>query len=109
VKLIVQLFSISSLCVIGWVPYGVVSTMLMIRSTEQLSYLLSTFFIYLPYVQTLLLPHICFLFIPDIKRKFLTLFASFYGFIIILSANKVHVMNDEHNPTQTQLPLATIK
>ncbi|CAF4484310.1 unnamed protein product [Rotaria sp. Silwood1] len=71
IKLSVQVFSISTLCVIGWIPYGVVSTIQLFHNTEFLSYLLSTFFIYFPYIQTLFLPYVCLLFMPKIKNKVL--------------------------------------
>jgi hypothetical protein len=68
-KLSVQLFPISTLCIIGWIPYGVVSTMQIFINSDLLKYLLSTFFIYFPYAQTLFLPYICLLFMPDTKKK----------------------------------------
>jgi hypothetical protein len=102
-----QLFSISTLCIIGWIPYGVVSTMQIFANTDFLSYLLSTFFIYFPYAQTLFLPYACLLFMPEIKKKFSRIMLSFWCFKILYDQNQVHVGNDEHHNTLTHVNLVT--
>ena len=45
----------------------------MFQNSERLAYILSTVFVYLPYLQSLILPYLCMLFIPDIKQKFFAL------------------------------------
>jgi hypothetical protein len=80
---------------IGWLPYGVVSTMQIFVNTYFLSYLLSKFFIYFPYVQTLFLPYACLFFMPEIKQKFYNFISSFCCFKILFHQNQVHVGNDK--------------
>jgi hypothetical protein len=94
-KLSVQLFSISTLCIIGWIPYGVVSIMQIFADTPLLDYILATFFIYFPYVQTLFLPYACLFFMPEIKQKFYNVFSSSWCFKLFCSNNRVHVRNTE--------------
>ncbi|CAM2729134.1 unnamed protein product [Rotaria socialis] len=101
-KLSIQLFSISSLCVIGWVPYGVVSTLQIFSNTDLLTFLLSTFFIYFPYVQTSFTPYVCLLFIPEIKKKFRSTLQSSWLIKLICHKNQVHVNNDEQLNTLTR-------
>jgi hypothetical protein len=94
-KLSVQLFSISTLCIIGWIPYGVVSIMQIFADTPLLDYILATFFIYLPYVQTLFLPYACLFFMPEIKQKFYNILSSFWCLKLFCSNNRVHIENNE--------------
>ena len=75
---------------IGWIPYGTVSTMQLIANTEFLSYLLSTFFIYFPYAQTLFLPYACLFFMPEIKKKFYRKLSSVRCFKFFCPQNRVH-------------------
>ncbi len=98
-KLSVQLFSISTLCIIGWIPYGVVSIMQIFADTSLLDYILATFFIYLPYVQTLFLPYAGLFFMPEIKQKFYKFVSSFWCFKIFCSNNRVDTGNNERNHT----------
>lgn len=93
IKLSVQLFSISILCIIGWVPYGVISTMQVFQNTNLLTYLLSTIFIYFPYVQTLFLPYVCLFFMPDIRKKFCTLVLLPWSFRRFHHENRVQPTN----------------
>jgi hypothetical protein len=46
------------------------------ENTDQLAYLLSTIFVYIPYIQTLLLPIICLFFMPAIIKKLRILVAA---------------------------------
>jgi hypothetical protein len=69
-----QLLSVAILYMIAWIPYSLTAVITIFNKKEQVEDLLSTFFVYLPYLQALLLPYICILFIPDIKQKFLSLF-----------------------------------
>ena len=92
-KLSVQLFSISILCIIGWVPYGVVSTMQIFENTEFLAYLLSTFFIYFPYAQSLFMPYACLVFMPEMRKKFYTVLSSLWCVKIFIHQNQVHPVN----------------
>jgi hypothetical protein len=88
----VQLFSISTLCMIGWVRYGIVSINQMFHNTKSLTYLLSTFFIYSPYAQTIFLPYACLFFMPEIKKKLILIWRSSYCRKRLLHQNEVHVM-----------------
>jgi len=63
---------------IGWIPYTTIGVIQIFEDTQQLGYLLSTIFVYIPYIQTLLLPIICLLFMPDIKQKLCTIFIESY-------------------------------
>jgi hypothetical protein len=101
-KLSVQLFSISTLCIIGWIPYGVVSIMQIFADTPLLDYILATFFIYLPYVQTLFLPYACLFFMPEIKQKFYNILSSFWCFKLFCPNNRVDVENTGRFNTITQ-------
>ena len=100
-KLSVQLFSISSLCMIGWVPYGVLSTMQMIRYTDFAGYLLGTYFIYFPYAQTLFLPYTCLLFMPNIRRKFIEAFYRTWIIKKCFPNNRIHVGDGLENRSMT--------
>lgn len=73
-KLTAQLIATSMLYTIGWVPYTTIGLIQIVGNTAQLTYLLSTIFVYIPYIQTLLLPIICLLFMPDILKKFRRVF-----------------------------------
>jgi hypothetical protein len=100
-KLSVQLFSISTLCIIGWVPYGIVSIMQIFADTPLLDYILATFFMYFPYVQTLFLPYACLFFVPEIKQKFYNILFSFRCFKLLCPTNRVHIVNIEPIHTLT--------
>ena len=75
--MITQLLSISVLYVLAWDPYGIIVMIQLFKNSEQLAIILSTYFVYLPYLQSLLLPYSCILFIPDAKKKILALFTVF--------------------------------
>ena len=76
VKLCIQLIAIALLYVIGWIPYSIIVLIQMFQYSDRLAYILSSFFAYLPYLQSLLLPYVCILFMPEIKKKFFALFTS---------------------------------
>ncbi len=76
-------------------------------NTNFLNYLLSTFFIYFPYVQTLFLPYACLFFMPEIKQKFYTVMSSLWRFKIFCHQNRVHVDNDDLLYRLTHLNLGT--
>ena len=106
-KLSVQLFSISVLCIIGWVPYGIVSTMQIFQNTSLLNYILSTFLIYFPYAQTLFLPYACLFFMPDIKRKFCDVLSWGWFVRICTNQNRLHPGNDVRLDVFSQATLRT--
>lgn len=58
--------------------------MQLIANTEFLSFLLSTFFIYFPYLQTMFLPYACVLFMPEIKTKL------FYALKLAKHQKRIH-------------------
>ncbi|CAF0742429.1 unnamed protein product [Adineta ricciae] len=102
-RLSFQLFSISSLCIIGWIPYGIVSSMQIFNNTPTLAYLLSTFFIYFPYIQTLLLPYVCIFFMPEIKQKLGLKWKNLYLFKKVYPHNRVHIAQTDQNYTLQDL------
>ena len=94
-KLSVQLFSISSLCMLGWIPYGILSTMQIFFYTPIAASLLATYFIYFPYVQTLFLPYSCLLFMPKMRRHFSNLFYSWWCYRKLFGGNRIHPLQTE--------------
>ena len=89
-KLSVQLFSISSLCMLGWIPYGILSTMQIFFSTPTAARLLATYFIYFPYIQSIFLPYASLMFMNEIRQKLLTLLCYFNHWKKICHTNKIH-------------------
>jgi hypothetical protein len=77
---------------IGWVPYTTIALIQIFENTQQLAYLLSTIFVFIPYIQTLLLPIICILFMPDIMQKFRTILIETYFGRMFRHQNQVHVI-----------------
>ncbi|CAF4366190.1 unnamed protein product, partial [Rotaria sordida] len=77
-KLSAQLIAASLLYIIGWIPYTTIGLIQIFENTQELSYLLSTYFVYVPYIQTLFLPIICLLFMPDMRHKLHSLFTESY-------------------------------
>ncbi|UJR24708.1 hypothetical protein I4U23_006082 [Adineta vaga] len=73
VRLALQLLAIGMAYIIAWIPYSIIVLIQMFQNSERLAYILSTVFVYLPYLQSLILPFLCMLFIPDVKQKFFAL------------------------------------
>ena len=73
----------------------------MFRYSERLAYILSTIFVYLPYLQALLLPYACILFIPEIKEKFFALLIIILQ-VIRCRGNRVQATNTRLNTTVHQ-------
>ncbi|CAF1315276.1 unnamed protein product [Rotaria sp. Silwood1] len=72
-KLSLQLLAIAMPYMIAWIPYSVIVLVQIFHYNEQLAYILSTYIGFLPYLQAFMLPHICLLFIPEIKKKIFTI------------------------------------
>ncbi|CAF3255720.1 unnamed protein product [Rotaria sp. Silwood2] len=71
-KLSLQLLAIAMPYMIAWIPYSIIVLVQIFQNTQELTYILSEFIVYLPYLQALVLPYVCILFIPEIKRKVFT-------------------------------------
>jgi hypothetical protein len=69
-----QLLAITMPYMIAWIPYSTIVLIQIFANTKQLAYLLTTYFVYLPYLQALLLPYLCISFVPEIQRKMLAVF-----------------------------------
>ena len=93
-----QLIAIALLYVIGWIPYSIIVLIQMFHYYERLAYILSTFFAYLPYLQALLLPYACILFMPEIKEKFFALSITLFQ-MIRCRRNRIQATNTEPNAT----------
>ncbi|CAF1583133.1 unnamed protein product [Adineta ricciae] len=98
-KLSVQLLAIALPYMIAWIPYCTVVTIQIFQNTEQLAYLLSTFFVYFPYIQVLFLPYICILFIPEIKQKFCILYNKIWHGKFVRRHNQIHAVVLRQNTT----------
>lgn len=68
-KLTVQLLAISVLYFLVWFPYTTVVLLQMFHNTPRLTYLMSTFIVYTPYLVVFTLPWICLLAMPEVKKK----------------------------------------
>jgi hypothetical protein len=104
-KLSIQLLSISLLYLISWMPYATIGLIQIFKNTPFLTYLLSTFFIYLPYCPVLFLPFICLFSMPDIKRKFDLAFNLFYHRFTKPKQNQVHIITKNPPECTTRPPL----
>jgi hypothetical protein len=91
-----QLLSISIMYIVGWIPYSTIALIQIFANTQLLAYLLSTFFTYIPYLQTLLLPYICIFFMPNIKQKFYDALVLSCWKKTIRRRNRVHIMANKH-------------
>ena len=96
------------LYIICWIPYSIIVIMQISRSSEYLAYILSTFFAYLPYLQAILLPYACIMFMPEIKEKLLA------RMIIILhliqcKPNRIEPIHIGHNTTFAPSRLTTMR
>lgn len=63
---------------IAWIPYSIIVLIQTFYNTEQLTFLVSKILVYLPYLQSLMLPFACILFIPEIKKKIFSIFQKVY-------------------------------
>lgn len=75
---------------IAWIPYSTICVIQIYHYSEQVEYILTTFFVYLPYIQALFLPYICISFVPDMKHKFCVLFTLLYYQKIIHRNNQIY-------------------
>lgn len=75
-KLTIQLLSISMLYFLVWIPYALIVLLQMLNNTLFLTYLMSTFIVYTPYLLVSFLPFICLFAMPDLKKKFFLIFIS---------------------------------
>jgi hypothetical protein len=89
---------------IGWIPYTTIGLIQIFENTQQLNYLLSTIFVYIPYIQTLLLPIICFLFMPDIKQKLRTIFIESYFDKIFGHRNQIQIVINRSKTNPARRP-----
>lgn len=96
-KLCIQLIGIALLYVIGWIPYSIIVLIQMFQYSERLAYILSTIFAYFPYLQALLLPYACILFIPEIKDKF---FALLFTLFQVIRGRGNRVQNTRVHPSR---------
>lgn len=103
-----QLLGIAMMYLLAWIPYSTIVLIQMFQSSEQLAYILSTYFAYVPYLQSLLLPYVCILFIPSIKEKFLALFATEHCCKRQFRHNRIATMEHSHRRTTFQPPKASL-
>ena len=94
-----QLLAIALPYMIAWIPYCTIVTLQIFQNTEQLAYLLSTLFVYFPYIQVLFLPYICILFIPEIKQKFRILCDKIWHGNFTRRHNQIHAVTFRQNTT----------
>ncbi|CAF1158657.1 unnamed protein product [Rotaria sordida] len=104
-KLSAQLIAASLLYIIGWIPYTTIGLIQIFENTQELSYLLSTYFVYVPYIQTLFLPIICLLFMPDMRHKLHSLFTESYFGKIFGHKNRVQIIMNQTNMVTGRPPL----
>ncbi|CAF1135345.1 unnamed protein product [Adineta steineri] len=105
-KMTVQLLATSMLYIIGWVPYITIGLIQIFENTEQLASLLSTVFAFFPYMQTLFLPIICLLFMPDIRHKFYSTLIELYAVKIFRRGNRIQIIENQSMMT-ARPPLAS--
>jgi hypothetical protein len=98
------LLSVSLLYMVGWIPYSTISLIQIFANNQLLAYLLSTYFTFIPYLQTLLLPYICLFFMPNIKNKCYEAIFSLCWDKIIRRKNQVHIKTNEHGTAIAGLP-----
>ncbi|CAF4240001.1 unnamed protein product, partial [Rotaria sordida] len=91
--------------IIGWIPYTTIGLIQIFENTQELSYLLSTYFVYVPYIQTLFLPIICLLFMPDMRHKLHSLFTESYFGKIFGHKNRVQIIMNQTNMVTGRPPL----
>ncbi|CAF1053419.1 unnamed protein product [Adineta ricciae] len=101
-KLALQLLAIGMAYIIAWIPYSIIVLIQMFQNSERLAYILSTVFVYLPYLQSLILPYLCMLFIPDIKQKF-------FALQIFSCFGRIQRHQNRVQPFDGQLKTATIQ
>ena len=88
-KLVAQLLSVAILCIVAWYPYCIIALIQVFRSSKQLAMVLSTYFVYAPYLQSLLMPYICILFMPEVRKKILPMLGFFTQSEVTVSRNRV--------------------
>ena len=96
-KLVAQLLSVAMLCIVAWYPYCIIVLIQVFHSSEQLAMVLSTYFVYAPYLQSLLMPYICILFMPEVKKKIFPMLAWFKQDEATVSRNRVGTTLDGGN------------
>jgi len=80
---------------VGWILYSTIAVIQIFANSQLLAYLLLTYFTFIPYLQTLLLPYICILFMPNIKTRFYDAILLCCGKTIDRK-NQVHIRANEH-------------
>jgi hypothetical protein len=90
---------------VGWIPYSTIALIQIFANSQLLAYLLSTYFTFIPYLQTLSLPYICLFFMPNIKNKVYDAIFSLCWGKIIGRKNKVHIRANEHGTAIAGPPL----
>ena len=100
-RLVTQLLSVAILYVLGWYPYSIIVLVQIFKNSEQLAIILSTYFAYIPYIQSLLLPYCCIFFIPDIRKKLSALLALFRSNKATVGQNRIGTQTERHNTGAT--------
>ena len=63
-RLVAQLLPVGVLYMLAWYPYAIIVLIQTFKKSDELAMILSTYFVYIPYLQSSLLPFSCILFMP---------------------------------------------
>nr|ACD54750.1 GQ-coupled rhodopsin-like protein [Adineta vaga] len=102
--LIIQLLAVSLLYIVGWIPYSIISLIQIFVNNKLLFNLLSTYFTFIPHIQTILLPYICLLFMPNVKQKMYNVLFSLCWEKPIYRKNQVDTIGNKQYPAIVELP-----
>jgi hypothetical protein len=93
--MIFQRLAIAVICMTAWIPYSIIVLIQMFASTPELGQLMSSYFVYLPYFQALMLPYACIFFLPELKANISLIAVCRTHFI---GGGRVHTINSTRKP-----------